>query len=97
MRSRTPSKKGVTEKRIWQMTIFPNSPGHPKRTMIGMAPLDPMEGVIFAQHDSDMITYTLTAKAAGHHANGGQVLRLTKPPEETISLKVESIAVDMEG
>jgi hypothetical protein len=80
------------------MSSFPNSPRLQKGALVGLDPVNPLASVIVFQYNPEKLTRSLTPQSAGGGASGGtapgEALRLTGPPEETISLDVEIDATD---
>ena len=75
------------------MTSFPGSPRLQKGAIIGLDPFNPLASVIVFQYNPETLSRTLNVQAAGG-TNKGEVLRLSGPPEETISLDLVIDAVD---
>lgn len=76
------------------MSTFPGSPKVMKGAVVGLDPFNPLASVVVFQYNPHTLSRTLTAQTAGGGADRGEALRLTGPPEETISLDVEVDATD---
>jgi len=76
------------------MSTFPGSPRLLKGAVVGLDPFNPLASVVVFQYNPDTLSRTLRAQTAGGSADRGEALRLTGPPEETISLDVEIDATD---
>jgi len=68
------------------MTTFPGSPKLTKGAIIGMDPVNPLASVIIFQYNPKSLTRRLSIKAAGKEGAKSEVLRLSGPPEETITI-----------
>src|SRR5512139_3924789 len=75
------------------MTTFPGSPKLMKGALVGVDLFNPLASVIVFQYNPDTLTRNLTAQTSGG-AEAGEAMRLTGPPQETISLAVEIDATD---
>lgn len=72
------------------MTTFPGSPRLLKGAIVGIDPLNPLASIIVFQYNPDTMTRRLQPRAVGGEgADRSEVYRLTGPPQETISLKIE--------
>ncbi len=78
------------------MTTFPNSPRLHKGAIIGLDPVNPLASIIVFQYNPETMTRTLTPQTMGGETSRGvsEALRLTGPPQETISLDIEIDATD---
>jgi hypothetical protein len=76
------------------VTGFPGSPKLLKGAIVAVKPLDPASGVIVFQYNPDSLTRTLRARTAGSESDKSEALRLTGPPDETVTLDVELDAAD---
>lgn len=77
------------------MSTFPNSPRLMKGAIIGVDPFNPLASVVIFQYNPDTLTRTITPQTiGGGDADKGEALRLTGPPGESISMKVEIDATD---
>jgi hypothetical protein len=77
------------------MTTFPGSPRLLKGAIVGLDPANPLASVIVFQYNPQQMTRRLEARAAGGEGgDSAEVLRLTGPPQETISLTIEVDAAD---
>jgi hypothetical protein len=65
--------------------------------LIGVDPFNPLASIVVFQYNPDSLTRTVSAQAAGEHADRGEALRLKGPPQETIKLDVEIDAADQAG
>src|SRR6185369_6088668 len=77
------------------MSTFPGSPRLLKGAIVRLDPLNPLASVIVFQYNPDTMTRRLDARTAS--AEGGdrsEAPRLTGPPKETITLKIEVDATD---
>lgn len=75
------------------MTTFPRAPRVRKGAIVALDPLNPLASVIVFQYNPETLSRTLTAQTTeGGERN--EVLRLSGPPEETISVKIEIDATD---
>jgi hypothetical protein len=73
---------------------FPGSPRVQKGALIGLDPVNPLASVIVFQYNPDEVTRSVSARASVQEGQLPQALRLTGPPEETISFSIEIDAVD---
>lgn len=75
------------------MTTFPGSPRLQKGAIIGLDPINPLASVVVFQYNPATLSRTLKAQATGG-TNKGEVLRLSGPPEEDITLDLIIDAAD---
>jgi len=75
------------------MTTFPGSPRLQKGAIIGLDPVNPLASVVVFQYNPETLSRTLNMQATGGK-NKGEALRLSGPPEETISLDLVIDAAD---
>lgn len=75
------------------MTAFPGSPRLQKGAIIGLDPYNPVASIIVFQYNPATLSRTLNAQTVGGK-NKGEAMRLTGPPEETISLDLVIDAAD---
>lgn len=70
---------------------FPRSPRLLKGAIVGIDEFNPLASIIVFQYNPDTMTRRLTPRAVGGNQQGdrSEAYRLTGPPEETISLKIE--------
>jgi hypothetical protein len=79
------------------MTSFPGSPKVAKGAIIGLDPFNPLASVVIFQYNPEQLSRTITPTAAQSPQSpgaGSEVLRLTGPPAETISLTIDIDATD---
>jgi hypothetical protein len=76
------------------MTTFPRSPRLLKGAIVGVDIFNPLASVIVFQYNPLELTRKLTARTAKSEGAKGEAMRLTGPPQETITLKVEIDATD---
>ena len=76
------------------MSWFPGSPRLTKGAIIGIDPFNPVASVVIFQYNPESLSRTLKAQASGREGARTEALRLTGPPEETITLDVEIDATD---
>jgi hypothetical protein len=77
------------------MTTFPGSPKLTKGAIIGIDLLNPLASVIIFQYNPKSLTRKLDAQTAGEDGARSEVLRLSGPPAETITIsELEIDAVD---
>lgn len=74
------------------MTTFPGSPRLQKGAIIGLDPFNPLASVVIFQYNPVTLTRTITPKTEGGTDN--RAMRITGPPEETISLDLNINAAD---
>lgn len=77
------------------MTTFPGSPRLLKGALVGVEPVNPIASIIVFQYNPATMTRRLEARSTG--GDGGdqaEVYRLTGPPKETITIKVEIDVAD---
>lgn len=74
------------------MTTFPGSPRLQKGAIIGLDPFNPLASVVIFQYNPATLTRTITPKTEGGTDN--RAMRLTGPPDETISLDLNINAAD---
>lgn len=75
------------------MTTFPGSPRLQKGAIIGLDPVNPLASVVVFQYNPETLSRTLSMQATGG-TNKGEALRLSGPPEETITLDLVIDAAD---
>jgi hypothetical protein len=75
------------------MTTFPGSPRLQKGAIIGLDPFNPLASVVVFQYNPETLSRTLNVQATGG-TNKGEALRLSGPPEESISLDLVLDAAD---
>ncbi len=75
------------------MTTFPGSPRLQKGAIVGLDPFNPLASVVVFQYNPETLSRTLKAQATGG-TNKGEVLRLSGPPEEDITLDLVIDAAD---
>jgi hypothetical protein len=68
------------------MTTFPGSPRLTKGAIIGIDPLNPLASVIIFQYNPKSLTRRLDAQTSGEDGARSEVLRLSGPPAETITI-----------
>jgi hypothetical protein len=68
------------------MTSFPGSPKLTKGAIIGIDLINPLASVIIFQYNPKSLTRALTAQTSGENAATTEVLRLSGPPRETITI-----------
>jgi hypothetical protein len=77
------------------MTTFPGSPRLLKGAIVGVDKMNPLASVIVFQYNPDTLTRRLEARSSGgDNSDRSEAYRLTGPPKETISLKIEIDASD---
>jgi hypothetical protein len=77
------------------MSGFPGSPKVVKGALVGIDAVNPLASVVVFQYNPETVTRKLTARGAeGAGGAEGEVLRLSGPPEETISFDIDLDAVD---
>jgi hypothetical protein len=76
------------------MTTFPRSPRLLKGAIVGIDPFNPLASVIVFQYNPRELTRKLQPQTTKGGGAKGEALRLTGPPQETITLKVEIDATD---
>jgi hypothetical protein len=78
------------------VTTFPGAPRLLKGALIAVDPVNPIPSVIIFQYNPETMTRRLEARATRDEGQGDQaeVYRLTGPPKETITLKVEIDVAD---
>jgi hypothetical protein len=78
------------------MTTFPNSPRLTRGALIGIDIFNPLASIIVFQYNPDTLTRRLQARTTGGQDGGDktEALRLSGPPQETISVNVEFDAAD---
>lgn len=77
------------------MSIFSGSPRLRKGAIVAIDPINPLTSVNVFQYNPETMTRRLEARATGgEEGDPTEVFRLTGPPKETITLKVEADAAD---
>lgn len=77
------------------MTTFPGSPRLLKGALVGLDPANPLASIIVFQYNPEQMTRRVDARSmGGEGGDKADVYRLTGPPKETITLKVEVDAAD---
>ena len=80
------------------MTDFPGSPRLLKGALVGTDPTNPLASVIVFQYNPDTLTRRLEARTTGgDEGDRSEAFRLTGPPKETITLKIEIDGTDQVG
>jgi hypothetical protein len=65
-----------------------------KGAIVGVDPLNPLASVIVFQYNPESLERTIRPKVAGQDAERGEALRLSGPPEETVTVDVMLDATD---
>jgi hypothetical protein len=65
-----------------------------KGAIVAVDPLNPLASVVVFQYNPDTLERTLRPRIAGDGAERGEVLRLSGPPQETITVDIELDATD---
>lgn len=68
------------------MTTFPRSPKLLKGAIVGIDPFNPLASVIIFQYNPKQLSRQLQARTAGQDSAPDEVMRLTGPPTETITI-----------
>ena len=77
------------------MTTFPGSPNLMKGAIVGFDMFNPLASVIIFQYNPKSLSRTLAPQmAGGAQGSKAEVLRLSGPPQETISVDLEIEAAD---
>ena len=77
------------------MTTFPGSPKLTKGAIIGIDLINPLASVIIFQYNPKSLTRSLTAQTPTEGGATSEVLRLSGPPRETITIsELEIDAID---
>lgn len=76
------------------MTSFPGSPRVLKGAIVAVDPLNPLASVVVFQYNPESLERTIRPKVAGEGADQGEALRLSGPPEESITVDIELDATD---
>jgi hypothetical protein len=76
------------------MTGFSGSPRVLKGAIVAIDPLNPIASVVVFQYNPDTLERSLRPRIAGDGADRGEVLRLSGPPQETITVDIELDAAD---
>jgi hypothetical protein len=76
------------------MSSFPGSPRLLKGAIVAIDPLNPLASVVVFQYNPDSLERSIRPRIAGEGGDRGEVLRLSGPPRETISVEIELDAVD---
>ena len=76
------------------MTGLSSSPRLIKGALVGVDIFNPIASVVMFQYNPNTMTRRLEARAAGGDGDPGEVLRLSGPPKETITLSIEIDAAD---
>jgi hypothetical protein len=76
------------------MSEFPRSPKVQKGAIVGIDPFNPLASVVVFQYNPEQLTRSLTAQTTGGNAAQGEALRLTGPPQETITVAIDIDAAD---
>lgn len=73
------------------MSSFPGSPRLLKGAIVGVDKMNPLASVIVFQYNPDTLTRRLEARSSGggEQSDRSEAYRLSGPPKETISLKIE--------
>jgi hypothetical protein len=76
------------------MTGFSGSPRVLKGAIVAIDPLNPIASVVAFQYNPDTLERSLRPKIAADGADLGEVLRISGPPQETITVDIELDAAD---
>jgi hypothetical protein len=76
------------------MTSFPGSPRVLKGAIVAVDPFNPLASVVVFQYNPETLTRTVRPKIAGEGAERGEALRLSGPPEESITVEIALDAAD---
>lgn len=76
------------------MTGLSSSPRLIKGALVGVDIFNPIASVVMFQYNPNTMTRRLEARAAGGDGDPGEVLRLSGPPKETITISIEIDAAD---
>jgi hypothetical protein len=76
------------------VTSFPGSPRLLKGAIVGVDPLNPLASVVVFQYNPESLERTIRPKIAGEGADRGEVLRLSGPPEESVTVDIMLDATD---
>jgi hypothetical protein len=77
------------------VTTFPGAPRLLKGALVGVDPVNPVSSIIVFQYNPETMTRRLEARATRDgQGDQAEVYRLTGPPKETITLKVEIDVAD---
>jgi hypothetical protein len=76
------------------MTTFPGSPRVLKGAIVALDPFNPLASVVVFQYNPETLTRTVRPKIAGEGAEQGEALRLSGPPEESITVEIALDAAD---
>jgi hypothetical protein len=76
------------------MTSFPGSPRVLKGAIVAVDPFNPLASVVVFQYNPETLTRTVRPKVAGEGAERGEALRLSGPPEESITVEIALDAAD---
>lgn len=68
------------------MTTFPRAPKLLKSAIVAIDPLNPVASVIIFQYNPNKLTRRLEARSPGQEGAQKEVLRLSGPPTETITI-----------
>ena len=71
------------------MSSFPGSPHLLKGAIVGVDPFNLLASVVVIQYNPDTMTRRLEPRAVSAEGDGGETFRLTGPPKETITLRVD--------
>jgi hypothetical protein len=76
------------------VTSFPGSPRVLKGAIVAVDPLNPLASVVVFQYNPESLERTIRPKATGEGAAQSEALRLSGPPEESISVDIMLDATD---
>jgi hypothetical protein len=76
------------------MTSFPGSPRVLKGAIVALDPFNPLASVVVFQYNPETLTRTVRPRIAGEGAEQGEALRLSGPPEESITVEIALDATD---
>jgi Contractile injection system tube protein len=76
------------------VTGFSGSPRVLKGAIIGIDPFNPLASIVVFQYNPETLERTIRPRTAAEGSDQGDALRLSGPPEETISLDIELDATD---
>jgi hypothetical protein len=76
------------------VTSFPGSPRVLKGAIVALDPFNPLASVVVFQYNPETLTRTVRPRIAGEGAEQGEALRLSGPPEESITVEIALDATD---
>jgi hypothetical protein len=76
------------------MTSFPGSPRVLKGAIVAVDPFNPLASVVVFQYNPETLERSIRPRIAGEGAERGEALRLSGPPDESVTVEIALDAAD---